>query len=319
MTPTKTDAPHRVAARPARPGPRIDPRIKERRTAVVRQAGRRRRRILLVAVVAVAVVVGAWFFLHTKVLAARVVTVVGSVHTPDAEIIAAAGLGGHPPLIDVDTGAVAAKVEQLPWVATAAVSRDWPDGVRIVVTERTPVAAVSATAPAGAGTTGSGTTGSGTAGGAAAAGATPAGATPSTTTTTAPTPPTGPKGTAAWALVDGTGRVLADTPPPPAGLVHVVGAAAAGAPGTMLAADRPALAVAASLPKAFAGQVTEVDATAGGQVTLKLTSPVTVNLGTTGQLSQKYEDVAAVLAGAPLTAGDVIDVSVPGSPVVTGG
>ena len=316
MTPTKTDAPRRaVAARPTRPGPRIDPRLKERRTAVVRQAGRRRRRILLVAVVAVAVVVGAWFFLHTKVLAARVVTVIGSVHTPDAEIVAAAGLGGHPPLIDVDTGAVAARVEQLPWVATAAVSRDWPDGVRIVVTERTPVAAVSATAPAGPGTTGSGATG-----GAAAAGATPAGATPSTTATTAPpAPSTGPKGTAAWALVDGTGRVLADTPSPPTGLVHVVGAGAVGAAGTMLAADRPALVVAASLPKAFAGQVTEVDATAGGQVTLKLTSPVTVNLGTTGQLSQKYEDVAAVLAGAPLTAGDVIDVSVPGSPVVTGG
>jgi hypothetical protein len=312
MTPTKTDAPRRAAAaaRPARPGPRIDPRIKERRTAVVRQAGRRRRRFLLIAVVAVAVVAGAWFFLHTKVLAARVVTVVGSVHTPDAEIVAAAGLGGHPPLIDVDTGAVAAKVEQLPWVATAAVSRDWPDGVRIVVTERTPVAAVSVTAPAG----------SATAGGTAAAGATPAGATPSTTTTTAPpTPSTGPKGTAAWALVDGTGRVLADTPSPPAGLVHVVGAAAAGAAGSTLSADRPALAVAASLPKAFAGQVTEVDATAGGQVTLKLTSPVTVNLGTPAQLSQKYEDVAAVLAGAPLTAGDVIDVSVPGSPVVTGG
>ncbi|HEX4081989.1 MAG TPA: FtsQ-type POTRA domain-containing protein [Acidimicrobiales bacterium] len=311
MTPTKTDAPRRdAAARPARPGPRIDPRIKERRTAVVRQAGRRRRRILLAAVAAVAVVVGAWFFLHTKVLAARVVTVVGSVHTPDAGIVAAAGLGGHPPLIDVDTGAVAARVEQLPWVATAAVSRDWPDGVRIVVTERSPVAAVPTTAPAGSATTG----------GAAAAGATPAGATPATTTT--PAPPassTGPKGTVAWALVDGTGRVLADTPAPPAGLVHVVGAAAAGAPGTMLAPDRPALAVAASLPKAFAGQVTEVDATAGGQVTLKLTSPVTVNLGTTGQLSQKYEDVAAVLAGAPLTAGDVIDVSVPGSPVVTGG
>ena len=85
MTPTKTDAPRRAAAaRPARPGPRIDPRIKERRTAVVRQAGRRRRRFLLIAVVAVAVLAGAWFFLHTKVLAARVVTVVGSVHTPNA-------------------------------------------------------------------------------------------------------------------------------------------------------------------------------------------------------------------------------------------
>ncbi len=310
MTPTKTDAPRRADA--PRPATRIDPRIKERRTAVVRAAGRRRRRILLIAIAAVAVLAGAWFFLHTKVLAARVVTVAGAAHTPDAEIITAAGLGGHPPLIDVDTGAVAARVERLPWVATAAVSRDWPDGVRIVVTERTPAAAVSATGPAGS---------AAAAGGVAAAGATPAGATPSTTTTTAPPPPSsgGGPGTGAWALVDGTGRVLTDTASPPAGLVHVVGPAAAGAPGTVLTGDRPALVVAASLPKAFAGQVTEVDVTAGGQVTLKLTSPVTVNLGTTAQLSQKYEDVAAVLAGAALTTGGVIDVSVPGSPVVTGG
>ena len=49
-----------------------------------------------------------------------------------------------------------------------------------------------------------------------------------------------------------------------------------------------------------------------------MSSPVTVDLGTASQLQAKYEDVAAILAGATLHAGRVIDVSVPDSPVVTG-
>ena len=47
---------------------------------------------------------------------------------------------------------------------------------------------------------------------------------------------------------------------------------------------------------------------------MRLTTPVTVDLGSTAQLPAKYEDVAALLAGATLTSGDVIDVSVPESP-----
>ncbi len=47
-----------------------------------------------------------------------------------------------------------------------------------------------------------------------------------------------------------------------------------------------------------------------------MTTPVTVDLGDTTQLDQKYEDAAAALAGATLAAGDVIDVSVPDSTTV---
>jgi hypothetical protein len=53
------------------------------------------------------------------------------------------------------------------------------------------------------------------------------------------------------------------------------------------------------------------------ELTLQLTSPVTVDLGSTVQLRQKFEDVAAILAGASLHTGDVIDVSAPRAPVVT--
>ncbi|MHB1585004.1 MAG: hypothetical protein ACYC0E_14760, partial [Acidimicrobiales bacterium] len=86
------------------------------------------------------------------------------------------------------------------------------------------------------------------------------------------------------------------------------------APGRDLGpADRAALRVAATLPPAFSSQVSAVVTEPGGILDLELTTPVTVTLGSTSQLPAKYEDVAAVLAGAPLQAGDVIDVSVPES------
>ena len=78
------------------------------------------------------------------------------------------------------------------------------------------------------------------------------------------------------------------------------------------------LAVAASLPPAFAQQVVTVSVGPGGRVTLALSTPVTIDLGTAAQLPAKYEDVASILARAKLTAGDVIDVSVPESPTVSG-
>jgi cell division protein FtsQ len=118
----------------------IDPRIRQRRNEIQRHRGRRRLRWVL-AVVAVAVLVaGGIALLHTSILSARVVTVTGAhPHTPAATIEVAAGLNHRPPLISVDPGAVARRVETLPFIASAQVHRHWPDGVQIAVTERVPV------------------------------------------------------------------------------------------------------------------------------------------------------------------------------------
>ena len=62
-------------------------------------------------------------------------------HTSEAAIVAAAGLGRHPALISVEPGAAAARIEALPFIATARVQRHWPDGVGITVTERVPTVA----------------------------------------------------------------------------------------------------------------------------------------------------------------------------------
>jgi cell division protein FtsQ len=120
--------------------PGIDPRIRQRRVAIRRREGQRRLRWLLAGASVVGLVVVVVILLHTPLFAARAVTVTGPhPHTSDAAIVAASGLAHHPSLISVDAGAVAARVGALPYIASARVSRQWPDGVQIDVTERVPV------------------------------------------------------------------------------------------------------------------------------------------------------------------------------------
>jgi cell division protein FtsQ len=120
--------------------PGIDPRIRQRRVAIRRRQGQRRLRWLIAGASAVGLVVLVLLLLHTPLFAARAITVTGAhPHTADAAIVAASGLAHHPSLISVDTGGVAARVGALPYIASARVSRHWPDGVQIDVTERVPV------------------------------------------------------------------------------------------------------------------------------------------------------------------------------------
>ena len=155
------------------------------------------------------------------------------------------GLSGHPALLDVNAGAVSARIEQLPWVLSAAVHVSWPDGVHVAVTEETPRFAASE--PGGG-----------------------------------------------WATLSADGRVLSVAPARTAGLR-----------------------VAGSLPVSFAAQVTGVTVEPRGWVQLAMTTPVLVDIGSASQLTEIYEDVSSILAGATLHNGDVIDVSVPDAPTVT--
>ena len=95
--------------------PPIDPRIRQRRVAVLRSRGRRRLRWVLAVVGASALVVAVVALLHTPLFSARAITVTGAhPDTGTAAIVAAAGLDGHPPMISLDPGVVAGRVESLP-------------------------------------------------------------------------------------------------------------------------------------------------------------------------------------------------------------
>ena len=248
----------------------MDPRISARRTAVIRAQGRRRLRLLIIGLAATALLVGVWFLLHSPVFGARAVTVTGNTHETTAQVISQAGLSGEPPLIDINAGAAAARIEQLPWVRSATVDVSWPDGVRITVTEETPRLEVS------------------TSGG-------------------------------QWATLSTDGRVLEVSATRPPGLVLLTVPQPPGGLGSVLPArDEAGLDVASTLPASFAAQVTGVTVEPAGWVQLSMTTPIAVDVGTATQLTAKYEDVSSILAGAKLHNGDVIDVSVPDAPTVTG-
>ncbi len=250
---------------------RMDPRISARRTAVLREQGRRRLRIVVIGLAGASCLVGAWFLLHTPLFSARSVTVIGNVHETAAQVVAQAGLASQPPLLDVNAGAAAARLEQLPWVRSATVRVSWPDGVHIAVTEEIPRFVVSM-----------------------------AGGT--------------------WESLSGDGRVLSASATRPAGLLLLTIPEVPGSPGAQLSnKDAAGLRVAATLPASFAAQVTGVTVEPAGWVQLALTTPILVDLGSTAQLTAKYEAVSSILAGATLHNGDVIDVSVPGAPTVTSG
>jgi cell division protein FtsQ len=120
--------------------PLVHPRIGRRRAEIARARARRRRRALGALAAAAFLGVGALVVLHSPLFAARHLEVAGAVHESRAQVLSAAGVEGHPPLVDVDAGAAQARLEALPWVRRARVTRLWPDTLRIVVSERRPVA-----------------------------------------------------------------------------------------------------------------------------------------------------------------------------------
>ena len=117
--------------------------LRARRREVAKSAGRRRLRVLISVAGAGAVVVGGLALLHSPLFAAGDISVVGARQTGRQAVLAATGLGRHPPLIDVSTTADERALERLPWVRRATVTREWPSSVRVVVDERLPVAEVA--------------------------------------------------------------------------------------------------------------------------------------------------------------------------------
>ena len=123
--------------------PPIDPRIRQRRIAVTRHRGRRRLRVLVGAVAVGTAVVAGVLVLHLSWFSVSHIQVRGALQSGAAPVDAAARVALHQPLLSVDTATVARRVERLPWVATARVTKSWPSTLVVTVGERVPVAQVA--------------------------------------------------------------------------------------------------------------------------------------------------------------------------------
>ena len=123
----------------------MDPRFRRRWIEARRAEGRRRLRVLIVAASVVALGGLGGGLLYSPVFRVRNVVVVGDVHTPRAQLLAAAGLSAPSRVLMVDAGSALERqaLEALPWVSTATIEKRWPWTVVVSVQERRPVALVS--------------------------------------------------------------------------------------------------------------------------------------------------------------------------------
>lgn len=140
-TPTKTKAGKRPTTSKK---PVADPRIEARRLKVARDEGRKRLRLVAALAVITLASIGALVLLQSQWLDIDDIAVVGGEQTSAEEVRAASAIEIGTPLVDLDMAASAVAVQQLPWVASASVTRSWDGTVTIEITERVAVVALPA-------------------------------------------------------------------------------------------------------------------------------------------------------------------------------
>ena len=120
---------------------RMEPRMRERRIAVKRAVGRRRLKWVAIGSTVVAVVAAALAVLGSGLFAISAVEVEGAVYSRgDALDAVVADLEGAN-VLRVDTAAAERALEAIPWVESAEVTTDFPNGAKIEIRERRPTIA----------------------------------------------------------------------------------------------------------------------------------------------------------------------------------
>lgn len=122
-----------------------DPEETTRKRFARRQWTRRWSRLRYVAVgvgLTLLVGLGVWLVLFSSVLAVKGSEIEGTRLLSDDQVRQAAGVPSGRPLSRVDVDEMTAGLEELPEVASADVSRKWPDKVLIKVEERVSIGVV---------------------------------------------------------------------------------------------------------------------------------------------------------------------------------
>lgn len=102
-----------------------------------------RWRAAFFALAAVGIIGGVtWALLGSKLFVVRSIAVTGTRLVPKSEVSGVADVPLGTALAGIDTDAVARRVESIRQVASATVSKSWPDGLTITVRERVPAVAV---------------------------------------------------------------------------------------------------------------------------------------------------------------------------------
>jgi cell division protein FtsQ len=130
---------------PLRESERRDPANRSRRKFARRQWLRRWlvwRYVIGSVLLVVLTVTGVWLVFLSSTLTVKHVDVQGESLLSRDQVLAAAKVPAGAHLVELDLGVIRTRVSGLAAVKRVDVSRDWPDGVLIKVTERQAVAAV---------------------------------------------------------------------------------------------------------------------------------------------------------------------------------
>lgn len=117
---------------------RMEPRLRERRIAVKRAVGRRRLKWAAIVAAVLVVIVAVLAVLGSSLFEISSVRVEGRVYSGGDEFDSVIGKLEGANVLRVDTGAAERALEAIPWVESARVSTDFPNGATIEVRERTP-------------------------------------------------------------------------------------------------------------------------------------------------------------------------------------
>jgi cell division septal protein FtsQ len=123
---------------------RMEPRLRERRIAVRRAAGRRRLQWIAMVLVGAGLVVGTLAVLGSGWFSITDVDVEGAVYSRGERFDAVVDYLDGANVLRVDTDEAEQMLESIPWVVDARVTTDFPHRARIEVRERRPIVAYRA-------------------------------------------------------------------------------------------------------------------------------------------------------------------------------
>lgn len=117
----------------------MDTRLAERRKGVSEDKARKRLKWVLLLLLVVLLGVGIYWLVHSPLLSISEVEVTGALESDPAAYVDALAMGIGTPTMDVDSGAIGARVLADPWIADARVSVLWPGTIVIDVIEHQPI------------------------------------------------------------------------------------------------------------------------------------------------------------------------------------